>query len=148
MPYRTPIAYIDIRVIAHATEDLEKVIEAVHNTLPKSLLNSISFKKTLLKGHYKNQIMLIQARIRDKEKTKSILEKLGLKMSATDKATLNSSFEAHLDKGDLYIRLDKQSSYLSKIMLSPNDSIRMRVHFTKSNLQELKRICRDAGIIQ
>ena len=148
MPYRTPIAYIDIRVITHATEDLEKVIEAIHNTLPSSLPSSISFRKTILKGHYKNQIILVQTRIKDKEKTKLILENLALEMGDTDKATLNNSFETHLDKGDLYLRLDKQSSYQKKIRLSPYDSIHFRIHFKKSNPQELKRICRDAGLIQ
>ena len=38
---RVPIAYIDIRVFAHATEDTDKVLNALHNTLPTELTDRV-----------------------------------------------------------------------------------------------------------
>jgi RNA binding exosome subunit len=55
---KPPIAYIDIRVFAHATEDPEKVLAAVRNILPTELEENLVFQKTGLTGHHGNPILL------------------------------------------------------------------------------------------
>ena len=50
------IAYVDIRFCAHATEDVDKVIEAVQNVLPSDLDEDVAFKRSNLEGHYGNPI--------------------------------------------------------------------------------------------
>ncbi len=70
-----PIAYVDIRFCAHATEDLDKVMEAIHNILPNDQTEEIAFNKSVLEGHYGNPITFFEARIKDKETIRVLVEK-------------------------------------------------------------------------
>ncbi len=72
-----PIAYIEIRVFAHATEDLEKVQTALRNLLPQELAETIVFEKTTVTGHYGNPISLFIATLTDKKLLPKALEKIG-----------------------------------------------------------------------
>ena len=58
-----PIAYIEIRVFSHATEDIEKVETAIRNTLPETLATEIVFSKTNLNGHHGNPITIVEAKL-------------------------------------------------------------------------------------
>ena len=62
-----PIAFVDIRFCAHATEDVDKVLEAVRNIWPSVKIEDISFIRSCLEGHYGNPIILFETRIKDKE---------------------------------------------------------------------------------
>lgn len=146
-PSTIPIAYIDIRVFAHATEDSEKVLTAVRNVLPTELTDKVVFKKTNLKGHYGNSITLFKTKIKEKNEASRIFEKLASNLSIRDKKLLCNEIKQHLDKGNLYIRLDKQSAYLNKVKLHHEDSIHFRIHFRKSNPEEIVKICKDSGLL-
>jgi len=141
------IAYIDVRVFAHATEDVDKVLRAVRNVLPSELADDVVFKKTNLKGHYRNPIVLLETRIKKKHAVKAVFEKLALGLSSLDKALLNNEIEQHLNKGNLFIRLDKQSAYLNELELCSDDPIHFRIHFRKSRLEEIVEILRRFGML-
>lgn len=142
-----PIAYIDIRAFAHATEDVEKVLFAVRNLLPKDSLDRVIFKKTSLTGHYKNPIILLETRIKEKDIVKTLFEKLASSLNSRDKEVLSNKIEQHLDKGNLYIRLDKQSAYFNELKLCSTDPIHFRIHFKRSNLKEIADICKRFGLL-
>jgi hypothetical protein len=144
---KVPIAYIDIRVFSHATEDTDKVLNAVRNILPTELADKVFFKKTDLKGHYGNPIILLETRIKKRDAVKAVFEKLASGLSSLDKELLDNEIRQHLDKGNLYIRLDKQSAYLSELKLCTTDPIHFRIHFRKSNLEEIMEICRKFGML-
>jgi RNA binding exosome subunit len=144
---RVPIAYIDMRIFTHATEDAEKVLLAVHNTLPTELIDKVVFKKTNLAGHYGNPIILFETRIKEKNHFKAFFEKLASSLSSLDKELLNNEIRQHLDKGSLYIRLDKQSAYLNELKLCSTDPIHFRIRFKASNMEEIVNICRKFGIV-
>ena len=76
MSSKLPIAYIDIRVFAHATEDNEKVQAAVRNLLPEELAQTIIFQTTSLTGHYGNPITLLTVKLTDKKLFRQLLKKL------------------------------------------------------------------------
>ena len=133
-PSKSSIAYIDIRVFAHATEDLEKVLAAVRNTLPTELIDRIVFKKTNLKGHYGNPITLFETKIKEKDETNKVFEKLAFNLTPQDKEILSNKFKQHLDRGNLYIRLNKQSAYLNTIKLHQEDPIRFRIPVSYTHL--------------
>jgi len=143
---KIPIGYIDIRVFAHATEEVDKVLNAVHNILSPELIDIIAFKKTNLTGHHGNPIILFETRIKEKNAAQTVFEKLSLGLSTLDKELLNSEIKQHLDKGNLYVRLDKQSAYLNELKLSSADSIHFRIHFQKSNPDEITSLCRRLGM--
>lgn len=147
MASKIPIGYIDIRVFAHATEDLDKVLNAVRNVLPSELIDLITFKKSNLTGHHGNPITLFEARIKEKNAAQAVFEKLCAGLSILDKELLNSKILQHLDKANLYIRLDKQSAYLNELKLSSADPIHFRIHFKKHRREEILDICRKSGLL-
>lgn len=142
-----PIAYVDVRVFAHATEDLDKVLKAARNTLPPESIDTVTFKKTTLTGHHGNPITLFEARIKNKKVARAFLEKLASGLSMVDKEALNSEITQHLENGNLYIRLDKQSAYLGELRLSSTDPIHIRMHFRKPSAEEVIDICRRFGLL-
>ncbi|MCK5563543.1 hypothetical protein KAI30_05155, partial [Candidatus Bathyarchaeota archaeon] len=64
---QTLISYLDIRFSVHATENPDKVFEAVHHLFPPNHVDDVVFKKAKLKGHYGNPITLFETRIKKKE---------------------------------------------------------------------------------
>lgn len=147
MSSKMPVAYIEIRVFAHATEDEEKVLAAVRNTLPPKVAENLAFKRSNLTGHHGNPIVLFEAKIRDKEQAKAFLQKLASSLNSLDKETLANEIEQHIDKGCLYLRLDKQSAYLNEVRLCTTDPIHFRIHFKRANPKEIAGFCREIGII-
>ncbi|MGB9854590.1 MAG: RNA-binding domain-containing protein [Candidatus Bathyarchaeales archaeon] len=144
---KVPVTHIDIRVFAHATEDEEKVLSAVRSTLPPKMSEDTAFKKTNLTGHHGNPIILFETKIKDKNHIKAFFENFASRIGILDKEILNSEIGQHLEKGCLYIRLDKQSAFLNEIKLGTTDPIHFRVHFKRSNPKEIVEICRNFGII-
>ncbi|MEM3769627.1 MAG: RNA-binding domain-containing protein [Candidatus Bathyarchaeia archaeon] len=147
MSSKIPVAHVDVRAFAHATEDEEKVLSAVRNTLPPQVSENISFKKSNLSGHHGNPITLFEAKIKERDHVKAFLEKLASSLSTLDKEILGSEIEQHIEKGCLYIRLDKQAAYLNEFKFSATDPIHFKIHFKKSNLKEIVDLCRSLGII-
>jgi RNA binding exosome subunit len=144
---RIPIAYVDIRVFAHATEDQEKVLKALRNTLPTELIEKITFKQSRLTGHHGNPIVLFETKVKEKDITEAFFKKLSSSLECLDKELLSREIEQHVDKGNLYIRLDKQSAFLNKFKIRSVDSIHLRVHFKKHSIEEIVDICRKSGML-
>jgi RNA binding exosome subunit len=144
---KAPIAYIDIRVFAHATEDVDKVLTALRNILPQEIVDTVNFIKTSLSGHHGNPIILFETRITDKNAIQKVLEKFASGLSTLDKAQLSNEIMQHLDKGNLYIRIDKQSAYLNEFKLSTEDPVHFRIHFKKSIKEEIVNVCKRFGLL-
>lgn len=147
MSSKTPVGYVDVRVFAHATEDLEKVLTAVRNTLPKEAGENAVFQKTSLTGHHGNPIILFQTKVTDKHALPLVLEKIAASLNALDKETLNSEMKLHLEKRNLYLRFDKQSAYMGELKFSSNDPIHFKIHFKNKTPEEITAICREAGLL-
>ncbi|MEM3576878.1 MAG: RNA-binding domain-containing protein [Candidatus Bathyarchaeia archaeon] len=147
MPSKNPIGYIDIRVFAHATEDPEKVLTAVRNMLPPETLDAGTFKKSNLAGHHGNPIILFEARVKDKSAVQAIFDRIAARLGIMDKEMLNSEIESHLERGNLYLRLDKQSAYLNEARIAKADAIHFKIHFKKEKPEEVVEICRKFGLL-
>lgn len=143
---KIPIGYIDIRVFAHATENVDKILNAVRNIIPEELVDTITFKKTSLTGHHGNPITLLEARVKEKNAVQAVFKKLASSLSPLDKELLRNEIRLHLDGGNLYIRLDKQSAYLNEVKLCTTDPIHLRIHFQKHKPEEIIEICRKFGL--
>lgn len=146
-PSKSPIGYVNIRVFSHATEDEERVIKAVCNTLPVELGESVVFKKVGLTGHHGNPIMLIEVELADRQLLMSVLEKIGTGLTALDKETLSQEMNLHLEKSNLYLRFDKQQAFLGEPRFSSNDPIHFKIHFRNKTAGEIVAICKDAGLL-
>jgi RNA binding exosome subunit len=146
-PSKSPIGYVNIRVFAHATEDQERVISAVRNMLSVELGEVAIFKKTGLTGHHGNPITLIEVELADRQLLLGLLRKIGSGLTALDKETLSREMSLHLEKGNLYLRFDKQQAFLSKLRFTSNDPIHVKVHFRNKTADEIFEVCREAGLL-
>ncbi len=147
MPFKIPVGHVDVRVFAHATEDLEKVLRAVYSTLPEEIGKNTVLQKTSLTGHHGNPIVLFQTEITDKKALPLVLEKIATSLSSLDKQTLNSEWKLHLEKRNLYLRFDKQSAYVGELKFSSNDPIHFKIHFKNMTPEEITTICRETGLL-
>jgi len=142
-----PVAYVDVRFCAHATEDVDKVVMAVQNVLPSDHMEDISFRRSNLEGHYGNPITFFDARIKDKETVRALVENLSANLSSLDKEELGRTIHRCIEKGSLYIRLDKHDALKVKIKLVTSDPIRIRIRFRKSKIEDVIKICREIGML-
>ena len=147
MSAKLPIAYIDIRVFAHATEDPAKVQTAVRNLLPEELAQTLVFEKQSCTGHHGNPITLFTTKLDDKKTFPVLLEKIGSGLNVLDKETLNQEIKLHLEKRNLYLRFDKQSAYCGAIKFTLNDPIHLKIHFKNKTFDEILEICRKSGLL-
>ena len=147
MSSKTPVGYVNIRVFAHATEDLEKVSRAVRNLLPEEINDNTVLQKTSLKGHHGNPIVLFKTKITDKKALPLVLKKIAERLSSLDKQTLDSEMKMHLEKRNLYLRFDKQSAYMGETKFASNDPIHFKIHFKNKTPKEITAICRETGLL-
>ncbi len=142
-----PIAYIEIRVFSHATEDLGKVETTVRNTLPEALTQEIKFEKTNCVGHHGNPIVLIETKITNRQLLPSALEKIGSSLSSLDKEQLFDEIKQHIEKHNLFLRLDKQAAFCGTVKLGSYDPIHLKIHFKNKTPEQIIEICRQTGLL-
>ncbi|KYH39567.1 MAG: hypothetical protein AYL33_007940 [Candidatus Bathyarchaeota archaeon B63] len=138
---------IEVSLFAHATEDPQKVESAFRNILPSSRRDEVTLRKRVLKGEYGNPIVYYKAKITKMEIAEAILRKMACNLSTLDKEMLEGDLERRVEKGSLYIRLDKQAAYLGKFRLCNSDPIHLKVRFKTPKINSIRSICRDLGML-
>jgi len=147
MSSKPPIAYIDIRVFAHATEDPTKVQKAVQNLLPDELAQTLVFEKTNCTGHHGNAIILFTAELTDKKLLPKAIEKIGAELGILDKEELQQNLKLHVEKGNLFLRFDKQSAFSSALKFSQTDPIHLKIHFKNKTAQQIEEFSKQIGLL-
>lgn len=143
-----PIAYVDIRFCAHATEDLDKVLKAAYTLFPEEQTEEVTFTKSECEGHYGNAITFFETRIKGKKIIKALVENLSAKLGVFDKDQLGKEIDRCTEKGSLYLRLNKQAALEGKIKLATSDPIRIRIRFRKSKLEDIIEVCKEIGMLK
>ncbi len=129
-----------VQLVLHATEDRDKVLVAVEKalTIPAS-----KFKGEQSEGHFGNTIFLLNASVASKE-AGPLATRIVSSLNRIDRQELADHIEEYSDeKGNLYLRLDKQRLCQGKISLADSDAVRVKfkpVHRYKpsSNLQNYR----------
>jgi RNA-binding protein len=142
-----PIAYAEIRVFSHATEDLGKVEAAIRNILPETLVENFKPNKTSLIGHHGNPIVLLEVKLEDKAALPGLMEKIGGSLSSLDKELFAAEFSKHVEKHNLFLRLDKQDAFLGLVRMATVDPIHLKVHFKNRSEEEIGELCKKAGLL-
>jgi RNA binding exosome subunit len=113
----------EVNLVLHATEDGGKVLQAIQDVL---LVPSERFASSPSEGHYKNRILLLKAILSSQEAGRLASRIVSL-LNSTDREQLSNLLHEYSDeKGNLYIRLDKQRMCQGRVSLSETDAIRMR----------------------
>lgn len=116
-------AAAEIDLLLHATEEESKVLQSIQDTLSIPLKR---FSSLTTEGHHKNKIFILKALLASKEAGELAFRIMSL-LNSSDKARLSSSLDEYSDeKGNLYLRLDKQRMCIGKVSLSETDAIKVR----------------------
>jgi len=116
----------EITVFAYATEDEEKVKQAIKRIAPYEH----SFEEQSLSGHYDDPITLIMSKISRRKEAADLLSNIVNKLSSLDRQTLLDELPNRVDPhGNLYLRLDKQKAFNGRMTLHENDPIRIKFKF-------------------
>ncbi len=111
------------------------------------LAETLIFQTTSLTGHYGNPITLLTAKLTDKKLLPAALEKIGSGLNSLDKEELSRDLKLHIEKGNLYLRFDKQSAYLGNIKFTQNDPVHFKIHFKNKSAAEITDLCKSAGLL-
>jgi RNA binding exosome subunit len=113
----------EINLVLHATEDEGKVLKAIEDML---LVSSKRFSSSPSEGHYKNKILLQKA-ILSSHEAASLVKRVISLLNSADREHLSRTIHEYSDeKGNLYIRLDKQRMCHARVSLSETDAIKIR----------------------
>ncbi|NPA97650.1 MAG: hypothetical protein GXO32_08635 [Crenarchaeota archaeon] len=132
MTRRIRIESIEIVAHCHATENPEKVKQAIVNILPPELRGRARIVEQRLTGYFRNPItrlVLVLHRDEAAETLKHILSRL----PEHDRRYLLLSLDQRYDRksNKLFLRLDKQEAYLGNLVLSEgSDTVRVSVSFS------------------
>jgi RNA binding exosome subunit len=113
----------EINLVLHATEDEGRVLKAIEDVL---LVPSERFSSSPSEGHYKNKILLQKAILSSYE-AGSLAKRVISLLNSADREHLSRLVHEYSDeKGNLYLRLDKQRMCQGRVSLSETDAIRIR----------------------
>ncbi len=145
------IVSVEFSTIVHATEDAGRVMEAVLNIIPSELRGSISFTRRYLEGHHRNPIVMLTARVANKEMAKAIVKHLFTMLSRSERRELNLDLERSLDEeNNFYTRLDKQEAVNGRVRLTREDPIRVKVRTNtwRPTVEDIRKIFMDLGMTE
>ena len=126
------IQTVEISTIAHATDDLDKVQQVLTRLIPDALKGRQLFTRRYMEGHYGNPIVTFEARLTKASEIDEFTTFFRSQLSNKDKLTIQRDLTLYSDAdGNLYIRIDKQKTFRGIVQLGEEDSIRVRMKFTR-----------------
>jgi RNA-binding protein len=139
---RLEVASVKISAIVHATEDVDRVFQALRLLFPDGNIPSKA-EAQRFNGHYGNEIRMINVSIRGAP-ARSFLEHLWKSLPSFDRTSILDSLDTHLDPSrGLHFRLDKQEVSVGRLRMKDQDPIKIRLSFqtkVKSNLEPSEEI--------
>ncbi len=123
---------IEARVISHATEDFDKVISALANTLGlKEDEIRKSMKVVKAEGHHGNPIILVSVELKGKKADK-VARSIFQRLEDIEWEILKRGLKERSEGAKLFLRFDKQEAYMGNLRLnSGSDVIRILITFDK-----------------
>jgi RNA binding exosome subunit len=147
---KLPIDNIDIRFFVHATEDPEKVMQAVRCLTPANHFEDVKFQKRELKGHFGNPITLVSTRIKEVKILEGVIKRL-TSLNKSDKEKITREPRLFIEKNSLYLRFDKQFAFSGTLQLKKVDPIYVRIRFKASGKkiepEEIVETSKEIGLI-
>jgi RNA binding exosome subunit len=133
-----------LSTIVHATEDEDKVYQALSNVSPKESFPSKTTVKSS-KGHHGNEIRMITM-VLAPSSANTYLRFLWSKLVEADRHQILSVLADHVDEQFVFhLRLGKQDSVKGNLRISQEDPIKLEIGFhnfhgsQQDNVEDLRR---------
>ncbi|AEH06914.1 RNA-binding domain-containing protein [Methanothermococcus okinawensis] len=139
---------ITISSISHATEDEDKVLEAMIYFLPESIDEEDLEIETLnSEGCFGNPIFIHKITIDKNKIAKEVFNHI-VKLIKSDERNINKlkkDIDLRLEKSKIYLRFDKQKAYLGECKLIDGDDvvrivINFKIYMPKNKEQKVKEL--------
>ena len=118
-----PIQSVEVAYLIHATEDQQKVDEAIAAVLAIKVQPAIE----RLEGHFGNEILSVRFHLIGEEAMEAF-DGLAAKLPEDLRAVLVSKIGEFLDEHSaFYLRLDKQKLMAGTLALGSRDTVRLKV---------------------
>jgi RNA binding exosome subunit len=122
------VASARVSAIVHATEDAERVHQALIRLFPNGFLSSKRETRRFY-GHYGNEIHMIDLSIRG-GLANSLLAHVWKSLASFDRALVLSELDSHVDtSGALHLRFDKEEAFRGIVKLKDQDPIKIQLSF-------------------
>ena len=110
-------------MVLHATEDQQKVLAAVEKALS---VPAAGFATEQSEGHFGNRILLAKSILSSGE-ANDLSARILSALNSADRQHLLDRVQEYMDeKGNLYLRLDKQRICQGKVSLAETDAVRVK----------------------
>jgi len=114
---------ISYRAFVYGTENEEKVKNAIKTLFPNSLIQS-----EVTEGHYKTPVLILHDKIDKKRDIKNFIKILNNIGSYDKKRILKDLDKKMDDKGNFFLRFDKQQAYQGELeVVEHGDSIHVKI---------------------
>jgi RNA binding exosome subunit len=145
----TPFLSAHLSVIAHATEDIQRVEQATRFIIELISKREVGLTRQYMKGHHGNTIITISAKLAGKGLLPNALELLSQKISESDRQFLGNDIGSCVDnEGNLYLRFNKQDAFLRAVKFYQGDPIRMRLKFVPGyDSEKIADLCKESGLM-
>lgn len=149
VPPKSAFLSADFSAIAHATEDIDKVEQAVRSLVAWLSRSKVNLTRQYVKGHHGNVITTISAKLSGKELYPEALTLLSQKLSESDRRFLFDHVQSCVDQDrNLYLRFDKQEAFFGSIRLHEGDPIRAKFKFASMyDVERIVSFCKESGLI-
>jgi len=139
------ISSVEFTSHVHATEDLEKVKQALLFLIPETIHDKLKLKVDKVRGHWNNPISLLQAKFTNTNDVRQIIKYITTSLNDQDKDVLSEGLERRIDKSRLYLRFDKQAAFKGHFKLRDEDDVvRLTISFAiypSPTPEKVKSIC-------
>ncbi|MHA2020860.1 MAG: RNA-binding domain-containing protein [Candidatus Thorarchaeota archaeon] len=127
MPF---VSRVETRAYSRGTEVVERVTEAVLNLYPEDLRDLVKISTELTESHRNTEIVVILAFIENRHACEQTFNRIVESLSDRDRKALRKTLSRRLDdQCVLFLRIDKQASYLGETRLAnDSDVISVRIH--------------------
>lgn len=115
---------VEIAAHAHATEDVNRVKQAILNIVPESLHEKAEFTLYTLEGHYNNPITRIVVRL-EGNAAEEFVRGLAKRLDRESKKIIAMMLENRYDakQGRFYLRFSKQDAFLGELRFYDGDDV-------------------------
>jgi len=124
---------VSIEIIAHATEDVEKILESFYNLLG---IGADEFSRQNLTGHFDNPITVLHANIK-KKAARSFVEKLISSIPDRHFKEFINDIENRLEDSILHLRFGKQDMIRGKMIPQEKDAIKLKIIIPAYNKKDI-----------
>ncbi|MFW5948699.1 MAG: RNA-binding protein [Halolamina sp.] len=133
-----PFHYVDLRTFCYATEDEQRVEQALRRFLPEEY----EIERVVNRGHHGDRIVVFSARVDNADDVRHVLQQLS---ELPDIDTVVGELDDRVDDNcSFFLRLDKQRAFKGDVDRGPGITLRAKVEAYPAKQSAAVENARDA----